>query len=716
MPQDPSERAQQLYAAGRFAEAMTAWQEALTADPENPELHSYLAVTQKEAGQIDDAIASFQRAIELDPEYAEAHCFLAAALESVGRLPEAIEEYRTAVMIDPEFHEAMNDLGNALRKDHQYDEAIEVLQSAVALAPNNPVIQYNLGGALFSRGRYDEAAQEFNRSLAQKADVAPAHASLASAYIMTNQWDPARTACEDALKLDPKNPEAHFVNARLMMHDRKLNDALMEFRLASQLDPKMVPAFTWMGVVLKELGQLDASLDAHRKAIDLLPTAGALHANYANALVACGDLENAISEYDQAIALDPISAASYAGNRLWTMYYSSLYSPEFLGEEHRRWNEMYVLPQNFEPMFFSNMRERERPLRIGYLSGDFCTHVAARFMLPLLQRHNRSEFEVYAYSNTESPDTVTAQIRNLVHAWRDIAGINDDAAASLILGDKIDILVDLSGHMAGNRIFVMARKPAPVQVFWLAYPGTTGLSTVDYRLTDPYLDPPESDTSWYTETSIRLPHSFWCYDPYTEDRPIGPLPALTNGYITFACLNRATKVSDDALRIWAELLNKLPNSKLILMDGGALFEDRVFRMGLDSQRVEFIGRLARPDYLDLHNRVDISLDPFPCGGHTSTFEDLWMGTPVVTLAGNMSFTRASVSILSNLGMPNLIASTPEQYLEIALQLASDLPRLKTLRETLRDRLMSSPLTDAREWTRGLEAAYRKMWIRWCDAQ
>jgi predicted O-linked N-acetylglucosamine transferase (SPINDLY family) len=346
--------------------------------------------------------------------------------------------------------------------------------------------------------------------------------------------------------------------------------------------------------------------------------------------------------------------------------------------------------------------------------------VVGRNLLPLLRHHDRERFEITCYSQAVSPDAMTLQFQHAADRWRDIAGLTDEQAADLVRRDSIDILVDLALHTAGNRLLVLARKPAPVQVTFAGYPGSTGLGAIDYRLSDPYLDPVGRDESIYSERTIRLPDSFWCYDPLEfADIQVNSLPSLRSGVVTFGCLNNFCKVNDDVLALWATVLRQVQTSRLLIMAPVGGPRDRTLQRlageGVDAGRVEFVALQPRGKYLETYHRIDVGVDTFPYNGHTTSLDSLWMGVPVVTLVGNTVAGRAGFSQLSNLGLQELAGHTPEDYVRIAVELARDLPRLAHLRSTLRSRMEQSPLMDAARFARNIEAAYRRTWRTWCES-
>jgi predicted O-linked N-acetylglucosamine transferase (SPINDLY family) len=325
--------------------------------------------------------------------------------------------------------------------------------------------------------------------------------------------------------------------------------------------------------------------------------------------------------------------------------------------------------------------------------------------------------ELVCFSDVRVPDGVTERLRGLVDAWRETSGLGDAALAAQIRADSIDILVDLTQHTANNRLLVFARKPAPVQATMLGMPGTTGLSTMDYRLTDPHLDPPGLVDSHSTERSIPLPRCYWCYEPRDDAPAVGPLPAERRGFVTFGCLNQFAKVSRPALELWARILLSVSRVRLLVHSQPGRHLEAVRRMfadaGVAPDRVAFVGRVPHPEYLALYNEIDLCLDPFPYGGGISTLDALWMGVPVITLAGCTAVGRAGASILAHVGLPELIARTPEEYLAFAVAWAGDCGRLSALRSGLRQRMCASGIMDGRRYAADMEFVFREMWTSWC---
>ncbi|MGH7436796.1 MAG: tetratricopeptide repeat protein, partial [Polyangiaceae bacterium] len=365
----------------------------------------------------------------------------------------------------------------------------------------------------------------------------------------------------------------------------------------------------------------------------------------------------------------------------------------------------------------------DRRLRVGYVSGDLREHAVASFLPPVFEHHDRAGFEVTAYSNVSKPDGFTEWFRSHADRWRDITGLDDEAAGRQVRDDGIDLLVDLTMHTGGARQLLFARKPAPVQVCWLAYAGTTGMTAMDYRVTDPHLDPPALDGAGYaraySERPLRLADTFWCYRPQLT-LPVSPLPARATGRVTFGSCNNFSKIHDGTLKLWARVLDATPGSRCLMVvpsfTAQARVRERFKKLGIDGDRLELVGQKRLPDYLANYHSVDIGLDTVPCAGGTTSLDSFYMGVPVVTLVGRTVAGRAGVCFARNLGMPELVAETADDYVRIATRLASDLPRLEEIRGSLRTRMAASPLMDEPRFVRELEAAFRAAWRAWCSSR
>jgi len=574
-----------------------------------------------------------------------------------GQNPQAIPLYRKVLAQDPSAADAWHGLGRALMALNQVDDAIDAYQRALALRPAEAKVHYNLGVALFTKGRIDDAILAYQQAVSHRPDFPIALANLATLLAMRGEYD----------------------------------QAIATFQRALRLAPTAAPMWLNLGNILKDLG----------------------------------DLDGALAHYDRAIALCPADPVFQANRVFCTIFHPGFDAATILAEA-RGWDQLHGQPLRSQILPHTNDRSPDRRLRIGYVSPDFRKHCQAHFTVPLLSHHDREHFEIVCYASVLHPDATTARLRGYCDIWREVRGADHQQLAQIIRDDAVDVLVDLTMHMAGNRLAVFARKPAPVQVAWLAYPGTTGLAAMDYRLTDPYLDPPETGDRLgdglgdgaYSEQSIRLPNTFWCYDPLTTEPPVNALPAKASGQITFGCLNNFFKTSDGALDLWAKVLTAIPTSRLLLLappgSPRKRVLDRLGQAGVAAERIEFVARQERPRYLQTYHRIDIALDTIPYNGHTTSLDAFWMGVPVVTLIGQRIVGRAGFSQLCNLGLSDLAAQSPDQFVRIAVDLAKDLGRLAELRSTLRQRMIQSPLMDAPLFARNIEQAYRQMWQAWCQ--
>lgn len=555
-----------------------------------------------------------------------------------------------------------------------------------------------------------------------------AHRALAMIFDMVKKPDLSIHHMVRAVEAAPDNAEYHYQLGTFFYIGRRYEAARKELEHAVCLAPDHLKARNHLAVVLTTLG-LAAEAEKHiRYCLERNPDEYKFRTNLASALVDQGKIDQALRQYRRALELCP--SYSLAGsNFLFALNYDPSAHAQVLFQESRRWEKRLCsdfsapshLPGLSEPSFIRNV-SIPRPLRIGYVSADFRTHSVAWFIAPVLEMHNRDEFETICYSNVAVPDNLTTRISRLCSKWQVIRGRSDKETREMIGGDRIDILVDLGGHTAENRLPLFLRRNAPVQVTWLGYPATTGLSTIDFRLTDSLADPAGQE-HYHSETLYRLPHSFLCYQPPDDCPEVTKPPCLRNGYVTFGSFNNLPKVNSKVVEVWAEILRSVPGSRLFLKN--KFFEDglickryvELFRkQGVDANRLEF-GAFT-PDtrrHLALYERVDIALDTFPYNGTTCTCEAMWMGVAVICLKGDRHASRVGYSLLSRVGLGSLVADSVRQYIDIAGSLAKSPKKLCELRSSLRARMSQSVLCNAREFTHSLEKAYRDMW-QTCDSQ
>lgn len=518
-----------------------------------------------------------------------------------------------------------------------------------------------------------------------------------------------------AIEMQPLQAEMHNDLGIELGQAGRAKEAIESFATAIRLKPHYAEAHGNLGIALQQQGRLHEAIKSYSRALELRPGLETVLNNLGRAWEEDGRLGPALACYRQAVEAAP-GNATFHSNLLLAMHYDPAIGPEQLLAEHRLWAERHAsglvgLPHTNDP-------SPERRLRIGYVSADFREHPQARFLLTVLRAHDRTRVEVFGYADVAAPDAITEQFREACDRWRIVAGMRDDALAALIREDRIDILVEQTGHMSRNRLLVFARKPAPVQMTWPGYPNTTGLPTIDYCITDFVRDPPGAEAH-YVERLLRLAEASECYEPADDDPDVAPGPFVRSGHITFGSLGRPLKTTAAMLKLWAQIMLATPRSRLLLMgrESSAYAQDTralLAAAGVDAGRVEFVPRSPRRRYMELYNRIDIALDTFPYNGHTTTLDGLWMGVPAVTLAGTTHVSREGVSALGCVGLSDLAADTPGDYTAIAIALAHDGARVVQIRQRLRETMRVSPLGDATALAGRLEEAYREAWRAWCD--
>lgn len=641
-----------LHRQGKIDPAEKLYREILDLAPDFADALQMLGVVASLKGRHDEAVALISKAIDINPRFAGYHFNLAKAREGLGEDSSAERAYRRAIQLEPGNPSAWLNLSSLMLRRPDFEAAAKLASEAQRLRPDSVAALNNLGVAL--------------------------------SHLVDHEAD-AERALRHALKLDPKRAETHVNLARLLSLQDRYEEATPLLRKAVSLAPASAEAYNNLANTLKYEGRLDEALDCSRKALELKPNAGS-HSQL-----------------------------------LFNLNYYPKITPDALFREHVAWAARHAsgLAEARKPCL--NERTSNRKLRIGYLSPDFRKHPVATFLQGIIPAHDRERFEVFCYASVMKSDELTDWFKARCDTWRDILGMADDQIAERIRADRIDILVELAGHTSGNRLLALARKPAPVQVSYLGYLGTTGLDAIDYKLTDAMTDPPGLTDSFYTEKLVRLPQGMWCYTAPEDAPDLAPIPSLRKGHITFASFNNSAKITPEVVAVWSQILRRVGDARLIMLTKGEgnvheHFRSEFARHGIAPERLDLRSRMIFPDFLALHNEVDIALDPFPYTGATTTCHALWMGVPVLTLPADRPFSRSSAGILSILEMGDWIARSEENYVEIAVAKAEDQEGLRRLRPGLRERMRKSPLMDGDAFTRGLEEAYRRMWRAWLDSE
>jgi predicted O-linked N-acetylglucosamine transferase (SPINDLY family) len=560
-----------------------------------------------------------------------------------------------------------------------------------------------------SAGRLAEAEAICRQILAKNPNDANALNLLGVIAGQTERPDAAIDFLNRAIQIQSNHALAHNNLGAVLQSLGRVDEAADSFRRAIQLNPNRPKFYYNLGNALKLKNQLDDAFAAYLRAIQLKPRYADAHNNFGVVLAAQGRLDDAISACRLALEISPDSTDANI-NLLYALYHHRDYDSRRLLEETRQWARR--LPVGSPPYFSTRDRTSRRRLRIGYLSPFFGSCADAHFIFPLLAHHDRKQFEIFCYTRAVRDDELAIRMQTHCDHWHNIHRLGIAAAVDLIRSHQIDILINIS-RPADECMMIAANRVAPIQITWLTFAScTTGLETVDYRISDPHLDPPEAA---FTEKTLHLPQTAWCYDPLFDSPPVQPLPALTNGYITFGSLSRFTKINPSVIATWAEILNSVPASRLHILAIPGSHRQRLLtqlqNFGIDPARIEFIDRLSRLEYMQQYDLIDITLDTFPFSGHTTALDSLWMGVPVVTLSGRTTVGRAASSALHNLGLPELIGKTPDEYVSIAVRFSQNIAALSELRASLRPRMQKSPLTDASRFAAEMEKLYQQICLQ-----
>jgi len=708
----------QHHEAGQLREAEAIYRQILAVEPNHAEVHHLLGVIAHQCERESEAVQWIRRALELGLVSASAWSNLGEAYRALGRFDEAIDAYRGALRHNPQFGAAYANLGLALRQSAQPGEAIEALRQSIHWLPEHLDARRNLAACLAEQGQLEEANAHYRWILRRRPDAADSWFDLGVALIQEDKLDEAIAAYRRAIEIGPQFAQAHHNLGAALVDRRDWDAALEALRRALVLQPDYVEAHYNLGNALRGAGRLDEARAAYQRASQLRPDYMEAHNNLGNVCKAQGRGEEALAAFRRAVECPGASAGVFS-NLISLWHYLPGVNAHAIAEEQGRWNRRFSEPLASSWRTHANDADVGRRLRVGYVSPDLRDHTLGRNLLPLFRNRNREDFEVICYSEVLHPDERTAEFRDLADHWREISREPDERVAEMIRQDRVDILVDLALHTAGNRLPVFAREPAPVQVSFAGYPGSAGVEAIRHRISDAYLEGSAAKKEGERER-VHLLDSFWCYDPCGMEVAVNALPAMETERVTFASLNNYTKVNEPLLKLWARVLAAVRGSRLLLLSPLGSHRQRVLDImrteGVGEERIEFVAECPRREYLERYWRADVMLDPFPYNGHTTSLDALWMGVPVVSLAGEPIVSRAGLSQLSNLGLPELVAFSEEEYVQIATELAGDVSRLAELRKALRARMEASVLMDGARFARGLENAFRAMWWEWCKGE
>lgn len=701
--------------AGQLELALNGYQEVLALDPGHFGALYHCGLLAHQIGDTRTGIELLQHAANIKRNEPVVYSNLGVLHTAVGDWAEAMVCYRKALEIKPDYADAWNNLAHAQSILGLDGEVEQSYRRALRLNPDHVEANYNLAEWLYKRGKGASAEPLFQTVTKLEPTHVNAWLHLAQIANERNQVDRSVEILNRALEVSPNEPVLHYVLGTAYAALREIERAAQCFRSAVMLKPDYGEAYRGLGELFYYGGMLNESEKYCRQAVQVNPNLEGAHLGLGLALYRLGRSDEALGSFREAVRLRPDNNVAFSYMVLCMQYSPSVTTREIY-EAHRRYAQTFEAPLKPYWRQHENSRDPQRKLKIGYVSPDFYEHPVPYFMEPVLANHDREHFEVYSYYSHFLDDDVTERMRRVSDHWLPCHEMTDDELAERIRADGIDILVDLAGHTTLNRLLTFARKPAPVQVTWIGYVGTTGLDAVDYRFTDMNMDPPGLTDWQHSEKLIRL-SSAGVFQPDRDAPPVNRLPALEGEPFTFACLNSHRKFTDDNLRVWAEIMQRVPGSRMMFgyaQEAGvrkALLE-RLAKVGITEEQVLLYPKMTPAEYLAAHNRIDMALDPFPYNGGTTTRHSLWMGVPVVTMAGDRSVSRCGVRNLMYVDLPEFVAETEAEYIEKAVAMARDLPRLDAIRQGLRDAILAQPASDPVLYTREVEAAYRKMWCDW----
>jgi protein O-GlcNAc transferase len=712
-------RALELHQAGQREAALQHYDQAIREQPAQAFSHYARGLLLHEMGQGETALASLAEACRLAPAQVGWQADRGAVAFALNQRAIAIEAFRLAVAGDPARVDVWGQLGDLLRDAGQLEDALAAYQRATQAAPGFVAAWQNLSFTAHALGNAALAEDAAHRAVRLAPQDAVLRNTLGNALMLARRPEAAQAAYREALRLAPGFAEAEFNLALLLASQGQRGEAESMLRSLHQRAPQRMDVLVTLADTVRESGRIDEAEALYLKAVQRDPSHLITLWNLGNLCWKQGRHAEAARWYEQALAIQPDHAALIS-NLLYTRLYDSDLSPEALCQLHRDYAARIETAPAAQRFQHRNAADATRRLKLGYVTADFRNHPVAHFMKPVLANHDPAEVEVFVYFNHDQEDSFTREFRQWARHWVPCKSLSDDALAQRIFADGIDVLIDLGGHTEGNRLPVFARKPAAVQITYLNYPGTTGLSAMDWRITDALADPPSQD-SHYTERLLRLPHSLWCYQPAPYMPAVGEAPCLRNGHITFGSFNNVNKLNQDTVALWARLLRELPDARLLIATADserwrADIAARFAEQGVAAHRLLWRGKAAPAEFVRWMDEVDIALDSYPLNGGTTTMEALWMGVPVLSLTGQRFFARAGKSILSAAGHPQWAADTEENFIGEARALAADFGPLAQLRRSLRGQIQRSPLCDARAFTRAFEAACRSAWQDRCASQ
>jgi protein O-GlcNAc transferase len=739
---------------GHLQSAVELISKAIEINPNVATYHSNCGSAFNKLKQFEAAVGSYDKAIALQPSYADAYYNRGNALVGLDKLQEAIDSYIKATSFHPNFVEAYFCIGNTLQALKQFEVAIENYDKAVSLKPDFADAYFNCANALSALKQFDKALIRYDKAIYIKPDYAEAYSNRGNVFQEFRQFEVAIENYDKAISIKPDYAEAYSNRGNALQKLRRFDAAIASYEYAISVNPNYADAYSNRGNALLESLEFEAAISSYDKAISIKPDNAEAHFNRGKALVEDGRIQEGEACYRTAIELNSDMAEAYENlgyvlqltgrhkeameshkKAIWLSpgdekFYSSFLfcishieevDAQELFDWHHEFGERFEAPLRSSWPDHKNQRDPSRCIKVGFVSGDFRNHAVARFIDPVLEfLSTDTRFSLYAYHNFPTQDATTEQIKTHFSYWSAIYNLTDEELAQKIGDDQIDILIDLSGHTAYNRMLTFARKPAPIQISWIGYPGTTGLKAIDYFIADNNHLPKNKFDKYFTERIVRLPLSA-VFVPYKVSVAINLLPAISNGYLTFGSFNRINKITRSVISLWSELLRTIPDSKMILGAMPAESEVNILKMwfeedGINSNRVIYYTKQPIVKYLSLHNQIDICLDTFPYNGGTTIWHALWMGVPTLTLAGDSPFYRSGACVLGSLGLSAFVTEDKIEFVQKGVEWSNNIIRLSEIRNGMRELFQQSKVVKPKVFTSGLAHAFRVMWQGWCERQ
>jgi predicted O-linked N-acetylglucosamine transferase (SPINDLY family) len=704
-----TEATEVLIGLGLIDEAEKKALQGMQVSGERPECLTAMAKVLLKKESYSAASDLCQKSIRGTKNFAEGYAIWSEALQKLGNPKEALSKIRKACELEPQSVEYHIRNAQLLEQNFRFLDALAIYAKASRINPAVGFVWGSQGKLLVGLKRYSEAIDSFEKAMSLPGVTGELHFQMGVALHMSNRFSEAMLHYDQALAMGFECAALHCNRGVIFKDLRAGAHAIRSFYMAVKLEPTNTAYLSNLGAAALEIGLHTEALECFEKAIEQNPSISTAWNNIGNLLKDRAKGKDALWRYEKAMQLKPDDLDAPNNYLLCHMYIPDM-DPNHVFTEHKKWG--IGMAKRFPAAFKFKQRGSRSKIRVGFLSADLCHHPVAHFVEPIFREYDREKFEFIGYGDQRKKDDFSIRFAGMVNEWSDTCSLSHEELAKKIHKDEVDILFEMSGHTAYNRLAVFALKPAPIQCSFLGYPGTTGLRTIDYRLTDAFADPSGETENLHTEKLVRLNGCAWCYEPDKDAPSVQPPPHVSKGYVTFGCFNNMAKLNDELFETWTEILKKIPESHLrlkarSLTDAPFRKElvERFARSGIAEDRLEFFGHTQGiADHLEHYHSVDIALDSFPYHGTTTTCEAMWMGCPVVSRAGNAHVSRVGVSLLSAVGLDDFICRNREDYIAKAVELAFDQDRIAALRAGMRQRLQTSLLMNAPLYTRNFEAA------------